>query len=94
MFYGAGRNDLQRATSKQLFDEAHTVGWLTATDLAAFEAARDLRNPLTHFRRPMHEDLPDVRAFRSDRLPDEVLEQDAMDVLQVVFKLVAHNAVT
>ena len=93
MFYGGGRNDLQRATSQQLFEEAHKVGWLTTSDLTAFEAARDLRNPLTHFRRPMHEDLPDVRAFKEDREPTEVLEQDAKNVLAAVFKLVARNAV-
>ena len=93
MFYGAGRNDLQRAMGNELIQEAERVGWLSTGDVAAFQSARALRNPLTHFRTPLHAELPDVRAFQEDRDPYELAESDAKHVLQVVLRLVAINAV-
>jgi hypothetical protein len=92
-FYGSGRNDLQRATSEKLFKEARCAGWLRESDLATFEKARRLRNPLVHFRVPLHEDLPESRSFKEDRDPYEVVESDAKQILEVVFRLVAQNAV-
>jgi len=93
MFYGAGRNDLQRATSEGLFQEAHAAGWLTEQELEAFDKARRLRNPLVHFRKPLHKDLPEFRAIQEERRPYEVIEDDAKHILMVVFHLVAQNAV-
>lgn len=92
MFYAAGRNDLKRATSERLFQEALRVGWLTSEEIERFEDARKLRNPLVHFRTPMHEDLPEWRSFHQDKEPYEVIEHDAKQILQVVFRLVQRNA--
>ena len=55
--------------------------------------ARALRNPLTHFRTPLHAELPDVRAFQEDRDLYELAVSDAKHVLQVALRLVAINAV-
>lgn len=93
MHYGSGRNDLHRATSEKLFKEARSAGWLTESDLAAFEKARRLRNPLVHFRVPLHDDLPESRSFKEDCEPYEVVETDAKQILEVVFRLVARNGV-
>jgi hypothetical protein len=93
MFYGAGRNDLQRATSEVLFREGHTAGWLTEQELEAFDKARCLRNPLVHFRKPLHKDSPEFRAVSDDRHPYEVVEDDAKHILGVMFRLVQRNAV-
>lgn len=92
MFYGAGRNDLERATSERLFKEAVAVGWLNDHELQVFENARRLRNPLVHFRPPLHKELPETRSAHSDRHPNEVVEGDAKLILEVVFRLVARNA--
>ncbi len=93
MFYGAGRNDLQRATSDVLFAEANAVGWLEEEEIEAFDKARRLRNPLVHFRKPMHKDLPEFRAIQEEREPYEIIEDDAKHILQVMFRLVKENAV-
>ncbi len=93
MFYGSGRNGLQRAMGNDLIQEAARVGWLSASDVAAFQSARALRNPLTHFRTPLHAELPDVRAFQEDRDLYELAVSDAKHVLQVALRLVAINAV-
>lgn len=93
MHYGFGRNDLQRATSEKLFKEAHSAGWLNEADVAAFEKARKLRNSLVHFRTPLHAGLPESRSFAEDCEPHEVVETDARQILEAVFRLIARNAV-
>ena len=41
----------------------------------------------------MHEELPDFRAFREGSEPHEVVEGDARQILELVFRLVERNAV-
>ena len=88
IFYRSGRNDLQRATSEALLKEAHLAGWLTEADLAAFEKARHLRNPLVHFRKPLDPALPETRSFNEEREPYEVVETDARHILEAAFRLI------
>ena len=92
MFYASGRDDLVRATSKKLFEEALDQGWLNKGEFELFEEARKLRNPLAHFRTPMHEELPEWRAFHEGSEPHDVVESDARQILEVVFRLVERNA--
>jgi hypothetical protein len=87
------QNNFADLLSEMLFKEARSAGWLSESDLAAFDKARRLRNPLIHFRAPLHEDLPESRSFREEREPHEVVETDAKQILEVVFRLVARNAV-
>jgi hypothetical protein len=91
MFYASGRDDLERSTSKRLFQEARDEGWMNE-ELDLFEEARKLRNPLTHFRTPMHKELPEYRAFHRESEPHEVVETDARHILEVAFRLVERNA--
>jgi hypothetical protein len=93
MFYASGRDDLERANSKKLFQEAQYEGWISKEELGLFEKARKLRKPLTHFRTPMHEEQPDTRAFREGSEPHGVVEGDARQILEVVFRLIERNAV-
>jgi hypothetical protein len=92
MFYGSGRDDLQRATSERLFEEAKTVGWLNDAEFETFDKARRLRNPLVHFRKPLHPEQPELRALMSGGRPYEIVESDAQHILEVAFRLVARNA--
>lgn len=93
LLYGAGRDDVERARSEKLFQEARRTGWLTDDELAALEKARQLRNALTHFRRPLDRSLPEFRSLAEDRAPYEVLESDARYVLEAAFRLLAKQAV-
>ena len=93
MFYASGRDDLERANSKKLFQEAWDEGWISKEEFGHFEKVRKLRNPLTHFRTPMHEELPEPRAYREGSEPREVVEGDARQILEVVFRLIERNAV-
>lgn len=79
--YASGRNDLQRASSQLLFQEAWNAGILSDDDLKAFDSARRLRNPLVHFR-PPH----DPESY-------EMVEAVARQILAAAFRLLRRNAV-
>jgi hypothetical protein len=86
-FYGMGRNDLQRASAAELATEALKQGWITQADFEAIESARRFRNPVTHFRRPGHDERVEARAFYERALPDDIIESDARHVIETLFRL-------
>ena len=86
-FYGAGRNDLQRAGIAELAKEALACGWLTRADYDTLERVRTLRNPVTHFRPPGDAERIKTRAFYQRTHNYEVIETDAREVMQALFHL-------
>jgi hypothetical protein len=87
-FYGAGRNDLEKAGIAELSEEALRHGWLSPDDYEAIEEMRGYRNPIAHFRPPGHDDRVEARAFYSRTANAyEVIEQDARKVMETVFRL-------
>jgi len=76
-----------------LVAEGVKVGLISQEEKRAFEHARQLRNPLIHFRRPMDNDLPDARALHQEAEPSEVIERDARVILSAMFRLVEKQAV-
>jgi hypothetical protein len=92
-FYGAGRNDLERASISTLLREAESCGMITPDEFEHIDRAREIRNTFTHFRRPSHEDNIEHRAMAENDFPYEVIERDARHTLESVFKIVARNAV-
>ena len=94
LFYGAGRNDLERASLQTLSTEAFNLGNLDAADLSELEALRSIRNPLTHFRSYDSEDRIEVRAVRSmlgrddeGYLPEEIVANDAVRAMKVAMHI-------
>ncbi len=92
IFYGAGRNDMQRATSETLLREAHKEGLLNKEELKTFNKARGLRNVTVHFRKPLHRDSPEFRAIEGESDLYSIMEDDAKHTLEVAFRLLARNA--
>lgn len=93
MFYVSGRDRLAKyGKSEKLFKEALKEGWIDEEEYESLEKARRVRNPLPHFRTPLHEELPESRALRQESEPHEVVEEDAKQILEVVFRLVERNA--
>ena len=54
LFYASGRNDLKRSGISTLLHEALTEGWISQTEVDDLHHAREIRNPITHFREPGH----------------------------------------
>jgi uncharacterized membrane protein len=93
MFYVSGRDRLAKhGKSQEVIQEALKAGWITEDEFAVYEKARSFRNSLTHFRIPLHEELPESRAFREGSEPHDVVEDDARRILEAVFPLVERNA--
>jgi hypothetical protein len=92
-FYGAGRDDLKRAGIKELLSEASKLGLLSQDECDNVEKLRTKRNALVHFREYGHEERVETRSvhsiyFESTPLsPEEIVANDAVDALQVVFHL-------
>ncbi len=87
------RDDLERANITTLLEEARKAGWISDEEFDALDRARALRNPVTHFRRPLHEDTVEYRAIQEREGPFRVIEQDAHHVMTVVINLLAKSAV-
>jgi hypothetical protein len=92
-FYGAGRNDLERANISTLLREAVASGMITPDEFAHIDHARETRNAFTHFRRPSHEENIEYRAMIENEFPYEIIERDARYTIEAAFKIVARNSV-
>jgi len=91
--YAAGRDDLERASARDLLAEALRCGWLSQEDFDRFDCMRRLRNPLVHFRRPLAADTIEARAVGQNSHPDAVLKKDAREILEGVLRLLGRSAV-
>ena len=91
LLYGAGRSDLERANVSVLLREAVENGWLGQQEFEHLDHARALRNPVTHFRRPLHEDTVEYRSVTLNEPPYSILEEDARHVMVAAFRVLARQ---
>lgn len=87
-YYTTGRSDLERASITVLLKTARDDGWLTDGMYRQLDEIRGKRNPLVHFRAPLGADTVELRAVLSCSHAYEVIEQDARNVLTVLFHLI------
>lgn len=92
-FYSSGRNDLERSGIAELLCEARDTGWLTAAEYEAFDRARKIRNPVTHFRRPGHKQGIEHRMLEENEYPYVLIEQDARTIAAAVMHMLERHAV-
>ena len=93
LFYGAGRNDLERTRLSELLRKARLGDVISENEFQELERVRNYRNTHAHFRRPGYKHGLEARSIRENAAPYEVIEQDATAVIAVTFQLVAKNAV-
>lgn len=89
VFYASGRNDLQRASVNKLLEKAKEKGLISVSEFAVFDKVREIRNPITHFRKPMDKETVEYRAAENDRHPYELLKDEAKTALKAVFRIMA-----
>jgi hypothetical protein len=92
MFYGAGRNDLERSSFTDLLQEAKNNRWLSEKEYIAFDHVRRIRNPVTHFRSPMNSENIEYRMLEENEYPYTIIEQDAITIVSAVMHMVGKNA--
>ncbi len=93
LFYGAGRNDLQRASLSTLLGEAHAGGLVGDAEYQDLERIRKNRNAYAHFRRPGHKGSMEARAILETAAPYDVVEQDATAAIAALLQLVTKGTV-
>ena len=91
-FYASGRDDLERAGGQSLLQEARQCGWITDAEFDQLDKVRQLRNPLVHFRRPHGKGTVERRAIQQEREPEQIIEDDAREILAAVFRILAKEA--
>ena len=64
VFYGVGRNDLERAGLAVLLREAYAAGLIDSREFQDLEKVRENRNSYAHFRKPGHEDSVEARMIQ------------------------------
>jgi hypothetical protein len=92
-FYASGRNDLERSGISELLREARDIAWLNTAEYEAFDRARKIRNPVTHFRRPGHSDGIEHRMVEENEYPYALIEQDARTIAAAVMHMLGRHAV-
>ena len=93
MFYGTGRDDLERANISTLLREALNHGWITTAEHENLNKAREIRNSVTHFRKPMHEETLESRSVDGEEMIYEIIEEDARHIIETVYRMLGKNAV-
>jgi len=94
VFYASGRNDLQRASVVNLLEEAKEEGLISESEFAVFNKVREIRNPITHFRKLGDKKTIEYRAVKNDRHPYELLEKDAKTALKATFRMMAKFSIS
>jgi len=89
IFYASGRDDLQRVRLVNLLEEAKEKGLISESEFALFNKVREIRNPITHFRKPVDKETIEWRAVQNDRHPYELVEEDAKTALKAAFRMMA-----
>jgi hypothetical protein len=87
LFYMIGRADLERASLIKLLKEGLNYEWLTKIEFENLQHARQIRNPITHFRKPGNDDSIVKRGIIKNEHPYEIIEKDARYVMETVLKL-------
>jgi alpha-amylase/alpha-mannosidase (GH57 family) len=88
-FYASGRNNLQRVSMVSLLEEAKEKGLISESEFDVFNKVREIRNPITHFRKPVDKEAIEYMAVKGARHPYEVLEEDAKAALKAAFRMMA-----
>lgn len=93
LFYAAGRDDLERANVSLLLKEAFNQKLISKTEYNNLNRAKHIRNPITHFRKPLDDDTVSYRSLMQNEFAYGVIEKDARHVMRTVFHLLNKNAV-
>jgi hypothetical protein len=92
LFYASGRNELERAGISILLKEAVAYSWIDQAEFDNLHRARRIRNPITHFRGPLHSDTIEYRAVMQHAMPYKIIEEDARHVMETVLHLLGKSA--
>jgi len=93
ILFASGRNDLEKVNISKILKEAHIIGLLSDEEYQNLMEAKKIRNPITHFRKPLDKDTIDFKAVLENTHQYNIIEEDAKYVLKVMLKLINKNTI-
>lgn len=83
----AGQAEKAKDRSEVLFKLARDYGWITSDEYTTLEALRRSRNPLVHFKDPLSDVRPEIRALLSAKTTEEHLQTIARTTLEAAISV-------
>jgi hypothetical protein len=87
-----GDKSAASATSESLLTKALRHKWLSADEHRTLDALRRRRNPIVHYRDHLSDERPEVRAAISANSTEQLLEADAMEILEATIHVLRKTA--
>lgn len=87
-----GKKAAARGSSEELIESALQWEWLTQTEHDHINELRTLRNPIVHFREPLTETRPEVKATLNARSTAQMLETDAKKILEAAIHVLGKTS--
>ncbi len=87
-FYAAGRDEFERASIKEILEEARKALWISDAEFELFDKIRKLRNPVAHFRSPGHPEGLVGRSFKDGVSEAQIMESDAKLAISAIFHII------
>lgn len=81
-----------KGTSEQLIDAALAKGWVTTEEKKLLNNLRALRNPIVHFKEPLAQNRPEIRALMEAKTASQLLEHDAKNILEAMIHVLNKTA--
>ena len=88
-----GDKKLALSKSGELLHAALQRRWLTETEHSSLDALLKVRNPIIHFREPLHAERPEIRALYQAKTPKLLVESDARKVLDAAIRLLEKTSI-
>jgi hypothetical protein len=85
--YAANRSDLERASPATLMREELARDVISQDEFEILDRARSNRNTVVHLRSPGHPESMERRPINRGELPYALFEEDARNVISIVFQL-------
>lgn len=93
MLFASGRNDLEKANVSKILKEALKIGLLYDEEYQNLIKAKEIRNPIIHFRKPSDKEDIDFKAILENKQKYDIIKEDAEYVMKVMLKLINKNAI-
>ena len=91
--YASGENDIKGKRVVDLLKAARENKLISQSEFDVLDKVRKIRNPLTHFRKPVDKDTIEYRSVMNYRHPYEIIEEDAKIALRANFRIMTKFAV-
>lgn len=88
LLFESGRDDLARTNLTVLTKEAHKIQWIDDAEMKAIDEAREIRNGVTHFRKPTDKTSIEKQTEYNEGAFLAMIEKESRQIIKIVFLLI------